>query len=183
MALTPSTMVPLGTPAQDFALPEPRTGGTVLLGDCAGRPLLVMFICNHCPYVIHVQPELRRLDRDYGDRLAIVAINSNSLRTHPQDGPGHMAALATEQGWRFPFLFDEDQSVARAYNAACTPDFFVYDANHTLFYRGQLDDSRPNMGKPDGRDLRDALDALLIGADPPGHQMPSAGCNIKWHPA
>jgi peroxiredoxin len=183
MALTPSTMVPLGTPAPDFALPEPRTEGTVRLGDFAGRPLLVMFICNHCPYVIHVQSELRRLDADYGDRVAIVAINSNSIATHPQDGPPHMAELASDQGWRFPFLFDEDQAVAHAYAAACTPDFFVYDASHELFYRGQLDDSRPGMGEPDGRDLRVALDAVVAGAAPPEPQIPSAGCNIKWHPA
>lgn len=180
MALTPSTMVPLGSDAPAFALPEPASGNTVALGDFAGRPLLVMFICNHCPYVIHVQEELDRIDRDYRDRVAIVAINANDAENYPQDGPDKMAELVAERGWSFPFLFDETQEVARSYGAACTPDFFVYDADHKLFYRGQLDDSRPGKGTPDGKDLRAALDALLDGGDPPETQWPSAGCNIKW---
>ena len=180
MALTPSTMVPLGTPAPDFALTDARTGGTVRREDFAGRPLLVMFICNHCPYVIFVQDELDRIDADYSERVAIVAINANDVERYPQDGPEHMKTLAAERGWSFPFLFDADQSVARAYQAACTPDLFVFDREHRLFYRGQLDDSRPGKGTPDGRDLRAALDAMLAGVAPPETQWPSAGCNIKW---
>lgn len=180
MSKTPSTMVPLGTAAPDFSLPDTVSGRTVSRADFAGRPLLVMFICNHCPYVIHVQEELDRLDRDYAERVAIVAISSNDIVRYPQDGPDEMKKLATARGWSFPYLLDETQAVARSYDAACTPDLFLYDANHRLFYRGQLDDSRPGSGEPDGKDLREALDRLLAGQEPPDPQWPSAGCNIKW---
>ncbi|MCB9628975.1 MAG: thioredoxin family protein [Sandaracinaceae bacterium] len=182
MALTPSTMLPLGTPAPPFALPDAVTGNTITLDDLPGTALLVMFICNHCPFVVHVRAELARLERDYAERgVAIVAINSNSLRTHPQDGPEAMARLAREQGWGFPFLMDATQDVARAYHAACTPDFFLFDAARTLVYRGQLDGSRPSNDVPvSGADLRAAIDAVLAGGAVSERQVPSIGCNIKW---
>jgi len=147
----------------------------------------VMFICNHCPYVVHVKDEFRRLADDYAGRLSIVAINSNSLATHPQDGPEHMKELATRLGWPFPFLFDSTQEVARAYHAACTPDFFLFGAGsgatRRLAYRGQLDASRPGNDVPvTGRDLRAAVDELLAGRKPDADQRPSLGCNIKWSP-
>lgn len=184
MARTPSTMVPLQTQLPAFSLPDAVSGRTFrqddLLESCG---LLVLFICNHCPFVIHVQDELTRIAAEYGQRgLGVVAINANSAISHPQDGPVHMRALADQKGWRFPFLFDESQDTARAFGAACTPDIFVYDGAGALFYRGQLDDTRPGGATPDGRDLRAALDALLQKASPPNDQKPSLGCNIKWHP-
>ena len=180
MSYTLSQMVPLGSAAPDFALSDTVTGDTVQLGDFSGRPLLVMFICNHCPYVIHVMDEIDRLTSSYAGRVDFVAINSNSIESHPQDGPENMKRLATERGWSFPFCFDESQAVATAYQAACTPDWFLYDAEHTLFYRGQLDDTRPGKGDADGADLRAAIDAALAGGAPPETQTPSGGCNIKW---
>jgi peroxiredoxin len=184
MARTPSTMVPLGTPLPSFALPDAVSGQTFRHAALLGRNgLLVMFICNHCPFVIHVRDELTRIAAEYAPRgVGIVAINANSLATHPQDGPAHMKELAEELGWAFPFLFDETQEVARAFGAACTPDFFVYDASGALYYRGQLDDTRPGGPTPDGRDLRNALDRLVAGQSPPAEQLASLGCNIKWHP-
>jgi len=184
MVQTPSTMMPTGTPAPDFRMREPATGKTWALGDFRSPTLAVMFICNHCPFVIHVRDEITRLARDYAPRgVDFVAINSNSAESHPQDGPEHMAALSQKLGWKFPFLFDETQSVAKAYHAACTPDFFVFDAGRTLFYRGQLDDSRPSNGKPvTGADLRAALDDAIAGRRSPVDQKPSIGCNIKWKP-
>jgi thiol-disulfide isomerase/thioredoxin len=188
MVQTASDMLPLGTPAPPFALRDAVTGRRVLLDEQpSGRPLLVMFICNHCPYVIHVRDEFARLEDDYEDRLSIVAINSNSAKSHPQDGPEHMRALAGELGWRFPFLFDESQEVAKAYHAACTPDFFLFSAGagteRRLVYRGQLDGSRPGNQLPvTGSDLRAAIDAVLAGRDPIADQRPSLGCNIKWAP-
>jgi peroxiredoxin len=184
MVQTPSTMMPIGTRAPDFRLREPATGKTWALGDFRSPTLVVMFICNHCPFVIHVRDEITRLARDYAPRgVDFVAINSNSAASHPQDGPEHMAALAGELGWKFPFLFDDTQAVAKAYHAACTPDFFVFDAGRALFYRGQLDDSRPSNGKPvTGADLRGALDDAIAGRRAPADQKPSIGCNIKWEP-
>lgn len=184
MAATPSTMLPLGTPAPAFSLEDAATSRTVSPADCAGRPLLVMFICNHCPFVVHVRAELGRLDREYSPRgLAIIAINSNSEKSHPQDGPKNMAALARAEGWSFPFAFDRTQAVARAYQAACTPDFFLFDAAHRLAYRGQLDASRPGNNVPvTGSDLRAAIEAVLAGKAPSAQQIPSIGCNIKWAP-
>jgi len=184
MAETPSTMLDLGTRAPDFRLRDAVTGRDVSLSDFDALPaLLVMFICNHCPFVIHVRDQLGRLARDYEDRLAVVAINANSIQTHPQDGPEPMRELALEQGWKFPFLFDSTQQVARAYRAACTPDFFLFDANRRLTYRGQLDDSRPGNRLPvTGRDLRAAIDATLAGRAPSHQQKPSIGCSIKWSP-
>jgi thiol-disulfide isomerase/thioredoxin len=180
MAVTPSTMLPLGTPAPAFALPD-ITGDTVSSETYKGYPLLVMFICNHCPFVIHVAAELAQLGKDYRDKLAIIAINSNDVSTHPDDAPDKMKLEAAQRGYAFPYLYDESQEVAKAYRAACTPDFFLFDKDHKLVYRGQLDDSRPNSDIPvTGADLRAAIDAVLAGKPVSDKQRPSAGCNIKW---
>jgi peroxiredoxin len=176
-------MLPLGTRAPDFSLPEVSTGRAVRLADFAGKKvLLVMFLSRHCPYVKHVQEELARLARDYSIRdLAIVAIGSNDAEKYPDDAPASLAAQAKEQGFTFPYLYDATQSVAKDYRAACTPDFFVFDQDRHLVYRGQLDESRPGTGKPvTGKDLRAALDAALTGRPMTVEQRPSAGCNIKW---
>jgi thiol-disulfide isomerase/thioredoxin len=181
-------MLPLGTPAPGFCLEDAVSGRNVLLDEQPGdRPLLVMFICNHCPYVVHVRGEFARLQDDYAERLSIVAINSNSVETHPQDGPEHMRTLAKELGWRFPFLFDDSQEIAKAYHAACTPDFFLFSpgagTQRRLVYRGQLDGSRPGNDAPvTGADLRAAIDAVLAGHEPAADQRASLGCNIKWRP-
>jgi len=185
MSATPSTMLPLGTTLPAFALPDTVTGHTVDSKRFAGkRGALVMFICNHCPYVIHVRPKLLELANQAVEQgFAVVAINSNSVKTHPQDGPTHMKELATQEKWRFPFCFDDSQDVAKAFHAACTPDLFVFDQDLKLAYRGQLDDSRPNNGKPvTGADLSAALTAVREGKAPPSEQKASIGCNIKWHP-
>lgn len=183
MAATPSTMLPLGTPAPAFALVDAVSGSLVRSTDLAGRPLLVMFICNHCPFVKHIRAELAAVGRDYGNRIAVVAISSNDVENYPDDSPEKMRAEAADAGYTFPYLFDETQEVAKAYRAACTPDFFLFDAEHKLFYRGQLDDSRPKNGKAvTGRDLRAAIDAVLAGGGAPSEQLPSIGCNIKWKP-
>jgi thiol-disulfide isomerase/thioredoxin len=186
MALTPSTMLPLGTPLPLGLLQEqliPVSGGSLDAAALADRPVLLLFLCPHCPFVHHIEPELGRLQGDYGERIAWIAVNSNSERTHPQDGPRGMAQQAAAQGWRFPYLQDREQRVARALQAACTPDLFLFDAGHRLAYRGQLDGSRPGNGIPvDGRDLRAALEAVLAGRAPQAPQQPSIGCNIKWHP-
>ena len=183
MVLTPSTMLALGTPAPDFELLNPVTAGTVSLADFRGsRALLVMFLCNHCPYVKHVRGELARLGRDYKDSgLGIVAINSNDPVSHPDDAPERMVDEVRDHGYAFPYLFDESQAVARAFTAACTPDFFLFDQDRLLAYRGQLDSSRPDSGIPvTGEDLRRAIDCLLAGQPVPADQRPSLGCNIKW---
>ena len=182
MAATESTMLPLGTPAPDFVLPEVN-GGEISRVDLAGRPLLVIFLCRHCPFVQWVRTELARLGRDYGERVAIVGISANDADNYPDDRPDSLAEMVTEWGLAFPVLYDESQAVAKAYRAACTPDFFLFDAQHELVYRGQLDDSRPNSGVPvTGKDLRAALDAVLGGQPAPSVQKPSLGCNIKWRP-
>jgi peroxiredoxin len=175
-------MVALGTAAPDFALPDVRTGSTVRLGDFADKhALLVMFICRHCPFVVHVQDELAKLGRDYASRdLGIVAISSNDATAYADDAPKSLAEQARQVGFTFPYLHDEKQDVAREYDAACTPDFFLYSRGK-LVYRGQLDDSRPGNGKPvTGRDLRAAVDAVLAGGKVTEQQIPSIGCNIKW---
>jgi peroxiredoxin len=179
-----STMLPLGTVAPDFALPDVTTSKLVKLADFAEKDaLLVIFLCAHCPYVVHVRSELARLARDYADKsLAIVGITSNDIANYPQDAPEPTAAMARAAGWTFPILFDETQEVAKAYSAACTPDFFLFDATRRLTYRGQLDDSRPSRGQLTGADLRAAIDATLLGQPVPADQKPSAGCNIKWKP-
>ncbi len=185
MSLTESTMMALGTAAPDFRLPDVVSGRLVSPADFADKKaLLVMFICRHCPYVVHVKAELSRLGKDYGTKgAAIVAISANDAVTHPDDAPASLAQMAKEEGFAFPFCYDEDQAVAQAYTAACTPDFFLFDASRRLAYRGQLDDSRPGNGKPvTGKDLRAALDAALSGRPAAAAQRPSAGCNIKWKP-
>jgi peroxiredoxin len=183
MALTPSVMLELGTRAPDFSLPD-VDGSTKALADFDGSPaLLVIFICNHCPYVKHIQKGLVALAQDYQKQgVSIVAISSNSAKTHPQDGPDAMRREAREAGYTFPYLYDETQEVAKAYQAACTPDLFLFDKNRNLVYRGQFDDSRPGNGVPvSGQHLRAALDAVLAGQPPLADQKPSMGCNIKWH--
>lgn len=183
MVLTPSTMLPLGTQAPDFALLEPATGRTVRLADFASKKaLVVMFVCNHCPFVKHVAEGLARLGRDYEARdVAVVAISANDPKTHPEDAPEKLAEEAKRRGYRFPYLFDATQEVAKAYTAACTPDFFVFDADRRLAYRGQLDASRPGNDVPvTGKDLRAAVDALLAGKPVNAEQRASIGCNIKW---
>jgi peroxiredoxin len=184
MARTPSTMLELGTAAPDFALPD-TDGRIVSLDDVASAPaLLVMFICNHCPFVKHVRDELARIGRDYTVRgVAVVAISSNDPEQYPDDSPERMREEKQDAGYTFPYLFDGTQEVAAAYRAACTPDFYLFDADRRLVYRGQLDDSRPGNDVPvSGRDLRAALDAVLAGGPVPAEQRPSLGCNIKWRP-
>lgn len=184
MALTPSTMLPLGEKLPRTLLINAIDGKTVDVNALAQgkRGVLVMFICNHCPYVVHLRSELAKVAHEaMAQEFAVVAINSNSVESHPQDGPSHMAALAKQQSWKFPFLFDDTQAVAKAFKAACTPDLFLFDAQETLVYRGQFDDSRPENGKPvTGKDLRAALHAVAAGEKPNAQQKPSMGCNIKW---
>ena len=182
MVRTPSTMLPLGTPAPDFSLPN-IDGRTVSLAEVAGaKGTLVMFICNHCPFVKHVADQLAALGRDYAPRgVGIVAISSNDVATHPADSPEQMVHEAEQRGYVFPYLYDQTQEVARAYHAACTPDFFLFDGSRKLVYRGQLDSSRPGNGIPvTGADLRAALDVVLAGRPVAADQIPSLGCNIKW---
>ena len=180
MAAVESQMLPLGTVAPSFLLPDPDGQMHSLADDASAY--LIMFICNHCPFVKHIRSELARFGTDYGPRgVAIFAINSNDVTTHPGDHPDRMKEEAAAWGYTFPYLFDESQDVAKAYLAACTPDFFVFDADQKLAYRGQLDDSRPsNNAAVDGRDLRAALDAVLASSAPAAEQKPSIGCNIKW---
>ncbi|HET7038475.1 MAG TPA: thioredoxin family protein [Gemmatimonadales bacterium] len=176
-------MLPLGTPMPAFALEDAVSGRTVSPADFAdASALLVMFICNHCPYVQHVLPELAGLEQSYRPRgLALLAVNANDIEAYPADAPPEMARLARQEGWGFPFLFDREQDVARAFRAACTPDFFLFDRGRRLAYRGQLDDSRPGNGVPvTGRDLRGAIEAVLTGRPAPAEQRPSIGCSIKW---
>jgi peroxiredoxin len=184
MALTESTMaLELGTAAPDFALPDVSEGGTVRRDDFRGnKALLVMFICTHCPYVKHVEKGLAALGKDYEQKpIAIVAISSNDAVTHPDDSPAGLKKQAQTQGFVFPYLYDESQQVAKAYHAACTPDFFLFDSNFKLAYRGQFDSSRPGNGVPvTGEDLREAIDHVLAGKAVDTDQRPSIGCNIKW---
>jgi peroxiredoxin len=182
MALTPSTMLPLGTTAPDFRLPD-TNGKTVSRADFKDKPaLLVMFICNHCPYVKHIRTGLAQLGRDYLPRgVAIVGINSNDVENHPDDSPAKMKEEAKSAGYLFPYLYDESQTAAKAYRAACTPDIYLFDKSRKLVYRGQFDDSRPGNGIPvTGKDLRGALDAVLAGKPVSPNQKASMGCNIKW---
>ncbi|HKW29098.1 MAG TPA: thioredoxin family protein [Verrucomicrobiae bacterium] len=182
MALTPSTMLPLGTTAPDFKLPD-TNGKTVALADFKDKSaLLVLFICNHCPYVKHIRTGLAQLARDYSPRgVAIVGINSNDVANYPEDSPAKMKEEVKSAGYTFPYLYDESQAVAQAYRAACTPDIYLFDKNRELVYRGQFDDSRPGNGVPvTGKDLRAALDAVLAGKPVSPNQKTSIGCNIKW---
>ena len=183
MVLTPSTMLSLGSPAPDFQLPDVVSGDTVTLGSFANKQaLLVMFICRHCPFVVHVQDELARLGSDYkAKNVGIVAISSNDAEAYPDDSPANLKAMAEELGFDFPYCYDESQEVARAYQAACTPDFYLFGGQRELVYRGQLDGSRPGNNEPvTGKDLREAMDAVLSGSAVSDVQMPSIGCNIKW---
>ncbi|MGI9001813.1 MAG: thioredoxin family protein [Pseudonocardia sp.] len=178
-----STMLPLGTSAPPFTLPDPATGKTVSLEDFAVAPVLVVtFICNHCPYVQHVASGLAALGRDLAARgVAMVGISSNDVATYPQDGPEQMVTEAVRHGWEFPYLYDESQDVARAYSAACTPDTFVFDGARKLVYRGQLDDARRGNDRPvTAADVRAAVDAVLAGEPVDADQKPSIGCGIKW---
>ncbi len=183
MSLTPSTMLDLGTRAPDFQLPDVVLGQTVALEDFQGnKALLVMFICRHCPYVQYIKEELARLGRDYADAdVGIVGISANDAAKYPDDSPQSLKEFAESEGLTFPLLHDESQEVAKAYTAACTPDFFLFDADRKLVYRGQLDASRPGNNVPvTGEDLRTALDAVLNDQPVPPDQKPSMGCNIKW---
>lgn len=191
MALTESNMLDLGTKAPDFTLPDTVSGKSINLNDVRGeKATVVMFLCNHCPYVIHVNPEIIRIAAAYADQgVGFVGISSNDVENYPQDGPEQMKIHAAEVGYTFPYLFDEIQEVARAYDAACTPDFYVFDADLQLVYRGRIDASRPprptrpSVGSLTGEDLRAALDAVLAGEPVSTTQYPSAGCNIKWKAA
>jgi peroxiredoxin len=179
----PSFMVPLGTPAPPFDLPA-VAGGSVSLADLAGSPAtLVVFLSNHCPYVRRIEHGLGKLAQDYGSRLSMVAICSNDSVQYPDDDPAHLAEQAERAGFAFPYLIDETQEVAKAYRAACTPDFFLYDADLKLAYRGEFDGARPGNDVPvTGSSLRAAIDALLDGKPVPAEQAPSLGCSIKWRP-
>ncbi|GAA5483566.1 thioredoxin family protein [Haloferula sargassicola] len=185
MAETPSTfMLKPGDPAPSFELPDPQ-GKRHAWNEVAGpRGTLVVFACNHCPYVILIADTLGKLAAEWKTKgLGVVAISSNDIENYPQDAPAHMAAFAAEHGWGFPYLHDDSQDVAKAFGAACTPDFFLFDGNGELFYAGQFDDSRPRNGtQPDGGDLASAVEVMLAGSPAPAEVRPSTGCNIKWKP-
>ena len=183
MAQTPSNMLPLGTVAPSFRLLDTTTDKTISLEEAKGKvATLVMFICNHCPFVLHVNNELVKLGNDYKDKgIGFIAISSNDVKNYPQDSPELMKVEAKKLGYPFPYLYDESQEVAKAYDATCTPDFFLFDSGMKLIYRGQLDDSRPSLEKPvTGRDIRNAIDAILKDEEINPNQIPSMGCNIKW---
>ena len=183
MSLVESNMLPLGTKAPDFSLPDTVSGKEVSLADIVSdKATVVMFLCNHCPYVIHVNEEIVRIVKDYQPKgVSFVGISSNDVVNYPQDSPEKMTLHAKEVGYNFPYLYDESQEVAKAYDAACTPDFYVFDGNQKLVYRGRIDDARPgNDIALSGRDLRAAIDAVLAGTAVDAKQYPSAGCNIKW---
>ena len=183
MSLTESNMLPLGTTAPDFSLLDTVSGKMCELSELSStRATVIMFICNHCPFVIHVNEEIVRLAKEYQEAgVAFIAISSNDVVNYPADSPDKMKALAESEGYTFPYLYDETQEVAKAYDAACTPDFYVFNGDMHLVYRGQLDSSRPNSGIPlTGQDLREALDAVLLNRPVNMMQQPSAGCNIKW---
>ncbi len=183
MARTASTMLDLGTQAPAFQLPDVVSHETISLATFSDQAaLLVMFICVHCPFVKHVEKELAKLGRDYQETgLGLVAISANDVQNYPDDSPANLATMAKRLGFTFPVCYDETQAVAKAYTAACTPDFFLFDGDRQLAYRGQLDDSRPGNSEPvNGKDLREAIDALLAGKPLSSEQKPSIGCNIKW---
>ena len=184
MARTESTMLELGTSAPDFTLPEPATGQSISLADFTGKPLLVVFSCNHCPFVLHILRQFAEFADDYSAKgLAIVMINANDVSNYEDDSPEKMIELVKQYGLHFPYLYDESQQVAMAYRAACTPDFFLFDNQHRLVYRGQFDGARPSNDIPvSGKDLKQAVDALLAGETVSQQQTPSLGCNIKWKP-
>ncbi len=182
MALTASTMLPIGTVAPSFRLPDPTSKLVAMEDFKDSQALLVIFMCNHCPYVQHVRPVLAQMAREFQTRgVAVIGINSNDAQRYPQDSPEHMAEEVKRSEYSFPYLYDETQEVARAYHAACTPDFFLFDKQRKLVYRGQMDDSRPGNDIPvTGKDLRAAVDAVLAGKPVSWQQKPSMGCNLKW---
>jgi peroxiredoxin len=183
MAAVPSTMMPLGTIAPDFKLPDTVSGKIFSLNDLkSDKATLVMFICNHCKYVKHIHSELVKISNEFGVKgLSVIAISSNDVVNYPEDAPDLMKEQAIHSGYTFPYLYDETQEVAKAYDAACTPDFFMFDGSLKLVYRGQFDDSRPSNGLPvTGKDLRAAIEAALAGKAVNPQQTPSIGCNIKW---
>ncbi len=183
MSETLSTMLPLGTIAPSFVLPDTISGNDLSFSDVSGKNgTVVMFICNHCPYVILVLPELLKLAKAYQEKgIGFVAISANDVANYPQDSPELMKELAQKEGFTFPYLYDESQEIAKAYDAACTPDFYLFDADGALYYRGRMDNATPGNGHPvTGADLRNALDLLLAKKDAPTDQWPSMGCNIKW---
>ncbi|WP_282161320.1 thioredoxin family protein [Ulvibacterium marinum] len=183
MARTPSNMLPLGTTAPEFSLTDTVTGKDLSLQDLKGdKGTVIMFICNHCPFVKHVNPEISKLGREYQKNgISFIAISSNDVQNYPQDAPDLMKETAQQEGYSFPYLYDKTQEIAKAYDAACTPDFYLFDGTLKLVYRGQLDDSRPGNGIPvTGKDLRSAMDAVLEGEKIDTFQKPSIGCNIKW---
>lgn len=183
MARTPSTMLSLGTKAPDFSLPDSVSGKMISLGDFEGKKgLLVIFLCQHCPFVKHVKTQLAKIGHDYiPQNLGIVAISANDVENYPDDSPANLKLMAEEEGFNFPVCYDESQEVAKTYQAACTPDYYLFDAEFKLVYRGQLDDSRPSLDIPvTGKDLRTAIENLLAGKPISEEQKPSLGCNIKW---
>lgn len=183
MAFTESNMLPLGVKAPDFSLPDTVSDTTLSLQEVRGKgATVVMFLCNHCPYVIHVNEEIARIVADYKNKgVGFVGISSNDVENYPMDSPELMKEHAANVPYDFPYLYDESQAVAKAYDAACTPDFYIFDADLTLVYRGRIDDSRPKNDLPlTGKDLREAIDAVLAGNSPTDKQYPSGGCNIKW---
>lgn len=182
MALTESNMLPLGSALPAFSLPDTVSGAAVSDADFDGKPLVVVFMCNHCPFVVHILDELASAGRDFQSKgVSMLAISSNDVASHPADGPGHMAQLARDKGFVFPYAFDESQQVAKSFDAACTPDFYLFDAAGKLVYRGQFDASRPGNGVAvTGEDLRAAVGAVVDGVALSGSQTPSIGCNIKW---
>jgi peroxiredoxin len=185
MAAVNSTMLPLGTIAPDFTLTDTVSGKPInLTAYRAGRPVMIAFICNHCPYVLHIRTPLAKLAAEAQKRgVAVIGISANDPEEYPEDAPAKMATEARSAGYTFPYLFDADQSVAKKYKAACTPDFYLFDGAGKLCYRGQFDSSRPRSGEPPtGKDLRAAIDAVLAGNPAPAQQLPSIGCNIKWKP-
>ncbi len=183
MARTPSVMIPLGSKANNFVLPDTKTGASVSLSKAKGnKGTVIMFICNHCPFVKHVNDELVRIANDYsGKEISFIAVSSNDAKQYPEDGPDAMKKVANELKYPFPYLYDESQDVAKTYQAACTPDFFIYDKDLILVYRGQLDSSRPGNDIPlTGKDMRAALDNIINNKPVSKDQIPSIGCNIKW---
>jgi len=182
MVSTASTMLELGTSAPAFTLPEPLTGKSISLNDYAGKPILIAFVCNHCPYVLHILDAFTEFTREYKEKgLETIAINANDVENYPDDSPEKMAELAKQKGFSFPYLFDESQDIAKAYQAACTPDYFLFDKEHTLVYRGQFDSARPKNDSPiTGADMRAAANTVLNGEIPGPDQIASLGCNIKW---
>lgn len=181
MVLTESTIMPLGSKAPQFTLPDTRNDQPVSLSQYADQPVLIAFICNHCPYVVHLLDEFVNCAHQFASQgISTIAISANDAVSYPADSPSNMAALAQLKGFQFPYCYDETQHVAQAFNAVCTPDLYLFDANHTLYYRGQFDKTRPSQGTANGEDLKNAASALLANQRPPDDSRPSVGCSIKW---